>query len=793
MKFRSWQWHWRRLLVAGGGAVLVWCLLLWLAPPPDPYAVKPAGRQIFARDGSLLRGFLSRDEKWRLRVPLDDVSPHLIQAVLCHEDRWFHAHPGVNPVSVIRAAWTNLRSGRVVSGASTITMQLARLVEPRSRSAGYKLYQTFRALQYECRYTKDEILEMYLNLAPYGGNIEGVAAAAYIYFDKPPAELSLAEACLLGILPQAPSDRHPVRHPEAALTARRGLLERMTRHGLIDAATAQRADLEPLPASLRAIPFAAPHFCEWMTRQQPRTVNLFTTLDADLQSRAEGLVAFHLRRLRPHGIEQGAVVILQSDRAELLAMVGSADYADSATSGQVNGAVARRSPGSTLKPFVYGLAFDRGLATPTTLLEDVPIHFGSYSPQNYDGTFSGALTAGEALRRSRNVPAVLLASQLHAGGSFCHWLQEAGVTSLRRSADHYGLSLVLGGGDLTLLELAELYGILARQGIRRPLRTVQAPGATPTAAELRQHDRRVLSRGAAYLTLQELIGVQRPELDKVWQSGTHQVPVPWKTGTSYGHRDAWSIGIAGEYVVAVWIGNFDGTGKPPLVGSQVAAPLLFDCIDLLPRDKPGSWFHRPTGLGRRDICALSGAPAAPHCPAVCQADYLPGVSPASPCELHREIEIDDESGLAVCSRCRHPEQVSRQTVVWWPPRLATYMAANDLASQPIPPHNPDCPVFGRGEAPTILSPQDGMEYYVRSGVPLQDQQIALLASVNRACHRVYWFVDGVLFWRGEPGEPVFLKPTAGEHRVVVKDEAGRSATTSFRVVGDPDHPGHPDI
>ncbi len=773
----------RRVLGAALGAAglaAVWFGLLWLAPPPDPYRVRPPGRQVLARDGTLLRGFLSPDQKWRWRIPLADISPHLVTAVIEHEDRRFRRHPGVDPPAVLRAAWTNLRAGRVLAGGSTITMQLARLVEPGRRSFRYKLFQAFRALQYERRYSKDEILEMYLNLSPYGGNIEGVAAASRIYFDKSPAELSLAEACLLAVLPESPVNRHPIRRPDAAVRARNRLLDRLATRGLVDGTTARRSREQALPRRTFPLPFRAPHFCEWAIARHRSPVNLRTTLDAALQAEAEILLAAHVRQLAPVGIHQGAALILDYERSELLAMVGSAGYFDSLSAGQVNGALARRSPGSTLKPFVYALAFERGLATPATLLEDIPVRLGSYAPENYDGEFVGAISAGRALQTSRNIPAVLLAAGLHQDpgldGGLHGWLVQAGVASLDQPAGHYGLGLVLGGCEVTLWELAELYGLLARQGWRQPTRLLLTPDR-PVSRGMR-----LLSPEAAWLTLHELVDVERPELHRLWRSGANAVPIPWKTGTSYRHRDAWSVGIAGNHVVGVWIGNFDGTSSPHLVGSQAAAPLLFDLIDILPHDHPGTWRRRPGGLKEIEVCALSGAPRSPLCPETRKALVIPGISPATPCTWHRRIMIDTETGYEVCTRCRTAGRWESRVVTWWPPRLATFWAAKDSSGRSLPPHNPLCRQYGSREAPAIVSPQAGMEYHLRPGVPLEDQQIALIAAVSQGSRDVYWFLDGDLICRGRPGRTMFWQPTPGKHRLSVKDDAGRVMTTVFSVV-----------
>jgi penicillin-binding protein 1C len=764
-----------------------WALLLRVAPPADPYQAKPPGRQVFARDGQLLRGALSPDQKWRLRARLDEISPDLVMAVLEHEDRWFRYHPGVNPIAVVRAAVGNACAGRVVSGASTITMQLANLVDPRPRSYTRKLRQMFRALQYETVYSKDDILEMYLNLAPYGGNIEGVAAASRAYFGKAPAALSVAEAALLAVLPQSPASHNPIAHPQQALEARNRLIDRLERRGLIDHRTAADSRQRPLPDELCAMPFAAPHFCEWTWRCHPDMHNCHTTLDADLNARAQACLSDRVEALRPVGITQAAAVILDAERAELLVMVGSADFHDSLHAGQVNGACAPRSPGSALKPFVYALAFDRGLATPSTLVEDVPIAFGVYAPQNYDGRFEGMITAARALQTSRNVPAVVLSAALERNGEpgLHGFLRQAGVTSLTRPAEHYGLSLTLGGGEVTLLELAGAYATLARQGSYKELQTLVPDGRG--VAESTGSDRTcsLVSPAAAYLVLQVLAGVTRPDFDAVWRTGTHQIPIPWKTGTSCGHRDAWAVGIAGPYVVAVWLGNFDGSGCVQLVGHDAAGPLLFGLIDLLPKSESGRWHIPPQGLGRREVCALSGAPAGKQCPARRWEEYIVGISPAHPCQLHRQVMVDTETGYAVCSRCRTSGRWECRPVLWWPPQVAAFLSADGDGDDPIPPHNPMCAGGGQGEEPRIISPQDGMEYCLRSGAPLDDQRLPLIAWLNRASTEVYWFLDGTLLWKGRPDEKVFMDPCPGVHRLTVKDDAGRSATAMVTVIGRP--------
>jgi penicillin-binding protein 1C len=775
----KWRKRLLKLLVL---AVLLWAgwwLGLKMAPPPNPYTVRPAGVRVLDRHGSLLRGFLSPDQKRRWRLELDDFSPELVAAVLHHEDRWFYRHPGVNPAAVVRAAWGNLRAGRVTSGASTITMQLARLTEPRPRTLAAKIHQVMRALQYESLYSKDQILTMYLNLAPYGGNAEGVGAAAHVFFNKPAVELSWAEACLLAILPQSPNRHNPVGNPDLARSARDGLAHNLQKAGIIDQQIHEEILSSPLPGHRHRQPFQAPHFSRWSRQRHPGRVTLRTTLDAGMQNRAEEIVAARVRQLRPLGIQQAAVVVLDSRNSEIVTMVGSAGFSDELNQGQVNGAVAPRSPGSTLKPLVYALAFDRGLTTADALIEDVPRWFSDYSPKNYDGKFRGVVKVGDALRRSLNVPAVTLAAELElseAGGLHA-FLKDAGVKSLDQPSGHYGLTLVLGGGEVTLLELASLYGLLARQGMWLPTRDLlpDKPLVDP--------GRRLMGAGATWLTMQELTGVDRPDPELLWQGTSRRFDIPWKTGTSYGHRDAWSVGIAGPWVVAVWLGNFAGEGSPHLTGGEVAAPLLFSLIEGLSLDEPGAWHQRPDGVAERQICALSGSPCGDHCGPGVTGFHLPGISPSSTCSIHRAVEVDVLTGQTVCSRCRGDRLTHEQSVEWWPPQVASYLVAGGLALPNIPAHNPDCPAFGVSEAPIITSPQPGSEYFLRRGVPLVDQAMALEASFSTSIRQVWWFADGVLLKVAEPGERVFFVPTVGRHEFTVVDDAGRSGSLVVWVRG----------
>ena len=426
--------------------------LLWrgadaLFPFPDEELGRPYGQIVVDRKGDVIRMFLAADGRWRFAVHREQMSPELMEAIVASEDRWFRYHPGVNPVSVLRATFSNLRAGRVVSGASTIPMQIARLMQRRPRTLRSKLIEAFRALQMCRLLEKDELLEIYLNLAPYGDNIEGVRAASYFYFGKRPDRLSWAEIALLTTLPRSPIRYDPTRNPELSRRSRNRVIEQLRMGGLMSPSQSRIARSAAVPGRKRQTPFRAPHFAEFLRRRSPGLQDLKSTLDLEIQASVELGVESHVEQLRALGIENAAVVVLDNNTREVLALVGSAAYLDSAHQGQVNGAVARRSPGSALKPFLYALAYDRGHIVPESLLLDVPYDYSGYVPENYDQRYRGQVSAEEALVQSLNVPAVHLLSRTGLV-DFHELLLSAGLSTLDRPSLHYGLPLVLGAGEV---------------------------------------------------------------------------------------------------------------------------------------------------------------------------------------------------------------------------------------------------------------------------------------------------------------------------------------------------------
>ncbi|MBJ6762866.1 penicillin-binding protein 1C [Myxococcaceae bacterium JPH2] len=766
MKKRWWRG------VAGG---VVGLAVLWAVMPRPPLREGLGFSQaVMDRQGRLLRLTLSPDEKYRLWVPLASIPPALVEATLLHEDQHFRQHLGVNPVAVGRAIWRTwiLRGRRV--GGSTLTMQLARIrYGIDSRTPRGKVWQMVRALQLECTWSKDDILEAYLNLAPYGRNVEGVGAASLVYFGKGVEKLSLAESLTLSVIPQSPARRDPTRDEGALTAARLRLFDRWleTHPGDSERRTALSA-----PLSVRApgeLPFLAPHFVQATLRTLPVGSGVMTTLDLSLQRQLERHVRQYIERRKAVGIRNAAAMLVDWRTLEVRAAVGSGDFFDKDIEGQVNGTEAKRSPGSALKPFIYGLAFDQGLIHPRTMLKDTPTGFAGYGPENFDGSFAGPLPAEEALTRSRNVPAVALASRLRAP-SLYGFLRQAGITGLR-SEEFYGLSLALGSAEVTMTELVELYAMLANGGVLRPLR-LEADSPRPEGV-------RMLSAEASFLVLEALKGAKRPAQTYQSEWARDAVPVAWKTGTSMGYRDAWSVGVAGPYVIAVWVGNFNGRPNPAFVGQWAAAPLLFEMVDSLRAKDPD--MHRvrwtpPAGVSRVSVCALSGGIPGPHCQRQVSTWFIPGTSPIQACDVHREIWVDSRTGKRACG----PGPSARAEVYeFWSSDLLRLFQRAGIPRRVPPPESESCGMAhasAEGVAPQITTPEQGVDYDVRASATAP-QTVPLAAVTDADVRQVFWFVDEQLVGTAPRGEPLHWVAKPGTYVVRAVDDRGRSDARALRV------------
>jgi len=762
-----------RWLWLAGAILLIWGLVvaadrLWPLPLKE---VNPA-RVVVDEQGTPLWRFADSEGIWRYPVTIEEVSPRYLEALIQYEDRWFWDHPGVNPFSVLRAAWQDLTSGRVVSGGSTLTMQVARLLDPHPRTFGGKIRQLWRALQLEWHLSKRDILTLYLNRAPFGGTLQGVGAASWAYLGKSPAQLSYSEAALLAVLPQAPSRLRPDRWPGRAEAARNKVLARMETQGVWGAKQVRESREEPVWLAPRQMPQLAPLFSRMMLGKS-RDDKIVTTLDAALQRQLEELAMNWKGRLPPRS--SLAMIVVDHATMKVRGWVGSVDINDDSRFSHVDMVSAIRSPGSVLKPFVYGLAMDDGLIHPASLLQDVPRRTGDYRPGNFDSGFHGPISMSEALLRSLNLPAVQVL-EAYGPKKFAGKLRNVGLPLILPAGAQPNLALILGGAGARLQDIVAAYSAFARHGNAARLRLL--PG-DPLV------ERPLMTPGAAWIIRRILANQAQPLPDSALPQ---VVPLAVKTGTSYGYRDAWAIGVNARYVIGIWTGRPDGTPVAGQFGYASAVPLLNQVNNLLlshsvvdearlPRDP------RPASVGRGVIC-WPGGQALPdgddNCRRRLATWLLDGSQPPTLLlpeqEGMRGIRFPlwlDSAGKRVAADC---PQARQKTVDVWPLALEPWLPGTERRAERIPPSSTQCPPLSQDDpVPLILSGiQEGAVVKRLPGEP----RVSLPLQVSGSTGQRWWFLNG------EPlnaqGRTYTLKlEQAGEYQLLVMDEAGQVATVHF--------------
>ena len=749
--------------------------LYFLTPLPRPLFAPDYSTLIVDRDGQLLRAFLSDGQQWCFPPDTSLAVPTKLRTAVLHfEDRRFYRHLGVDPLALGRALYQNAAAGTVKSGASTITMQVARLMRPKERTYVNKALETLLALKIELYYTKDEILRLYLYHAPYGGNIVGYQAAAHKYFRKPPDKLTWSEATTLAVLPNAPGLVSPTANPQQLVQKRNRLLASLQSAGHFDAETLRLALAEPVPTRAFRYPVWAPHLSRALKRGR-RGRLIKTTIDAGLQRELESLVGRHLRYLDHQGIGNGAALLVETGSGKVRAYVGSQDFFDPAHQGQVDGVIAPRSSGSLLKPFLYALSMDAGLILPQTLVKDVPTFYSGFSPRNADERYDGLVRAEEALVRSLNVPAVRLLRR-YGLFNFYRFLQDAGVSTLVRSADDYGLPLILGGAEVTLWDMARLFRGLARGGRIEPLRYLQEQTEFTPSTPL-------ISPGAAYLVLESLRNVRRPGVEYYWHQYQDQWPLAWKTGTSYGQRDAWALGVSPAWTIAVWLGNFSGEGNPALSGARAAGPLLFDIFHRVPKDLDQAWFPQPDAdLTTATLCLDSGRPVSPHCPYPSQALTPRHRRPMARCPYHRSIVLNKAGTHQVCSLCWKPgdHRLARQMV--YPTDVVQYLRERGQVLHDPPPHKADCPVQPEAKPLQVLYPTPEARLQVGRDFDGKQQPIVLRAAHSDRERALFWYVNHRFLGRTVNQHRLAVSLEPGAHALEIVDAHGFRDRTRFYVV-----------
>ncbi|MGB3255523.1 peptidoglycan glycosyltransferase PbpC [Buttiauxella gaviniae] len=768
---KPFRWQRRYFLVV---LPIILCLGIWLADRlwPLPLSQANNARVVVAADGTPLWRFADENGIWRYPVTLNDVSPRYLEALINYEDRWFWDHPGINPLSILRAAGQDLLSGKVISGGSTLTMQVARLLDPHPRTFGGKIRQVWRALQLEWHLSKEQILTLYLNRAPFGGTLQGVGAASWVYLGKSPQHLSYAEAALLAVLPQAPSRLRPDRWPERAQAARNKVLMRMAEQAVWEPQQVKESLEEPVWLAPRQMPQLAPLFSRYLVNRS-KEQKITTTLDAPLQRQLEELALNWKAQLPPRS--SMAILVVDHTTMEVRGWVGSADITDQSRFGHVDMVTAIRSPGSVLKPFVYGLALDDGLIHATSLLQDLPRRFGDYRPGNFDTGFHGPVSMSEALVRSLNLPAVQVL-EAYGPKRFAAQLRNIGLDLRFPQGSEPNLSLILGGGGARLDQIVAAYSAFARHGRAAQLRL---------QPEQPLVERPLMSAGAAWIIRRILAGEAQPQPDATLPA---VVPLAWKTGTSYGYRDAWAIGINPRYLIGIWTGRPDSTPVAGQFGLGSAVPLLNQVNNLLQANSGVQQARlpvdpRPPSVSEGKICWPGGQnlPAADsNCrrkltgwlldnsePPTLEAPGQEGIQGL------RKVVWLDEQGKRVAADCSGARQ---QTISLWPLPLEPWLPMSERRAARLPELSEQCPPQQKDEVTPLLL------LGVREGAILKrlpgELRLPLRLSVQGGQGDRWWFLNG---------EPVSGNSSAialnldkpGAYQVLVLDEAGQIAAAHF--------------
>lgn len=754
---------------------------------PLPEFDRPVSMLLFDREGELLGASIAADEQWRF-PEIESLTQKYSMCTTIYEDSRFFHHPGVDVLALARAIRDNVRRGAIVSGASTITMQVIRLSRPdKRRTVPEKLIEMVLACRLELTTSKEDILKLYASHAPYGGNVVGLEAAAWRYFGRSPSHLSWAETATLAVLPNSPALIHPGRQRLLLRQKRDQLLSTLYAKDLIDSLTFHLSLHEPLPDKPKPLPMLAPHLLQRFAQSSAQTsARKQSTLDGALQKRVHDIVELHHRHLALNDINNAAALVLDIAGGEVLAYVGNVEGDGSyAHAEYVDIITAPRSTGSILKPLLYAGMLERGELLPMALVPDIPTHMGGFAPENYSRTYEGAVPAYMALARSLNVPAVRLLNN-YGVHRFYALLKSLGMTTLFRPAQDYGLSLILGGAEGTLWELTTIYANLAQQlahpqsgnsSLFQPSFVLDSHAKKPKPVEC------PLSPAACWLTMQAMLEVMRPEDEMAWREFLSSQKIAWKTGTSYGFRDGWAIGLTPLYAVGVWVGNADGEGRPGLTGLTSAAPLLFDIFNCL---ESSPWFEPPeTQLYDITICAHSGYRAGPFCAAT-QTCHVPEAGLAfSVCPYCRVVHCDSTRTWRLHSDCQSVADI--ESIPWFtlPPAMEWFYRKKHSDYKPLPPFRDDCYAtlnMISGSSMNLLQHQADQSVYVPVELDGSSGRVVFEAAHRDPDITIYWHLDDAYFTATQGIHQVALSPSPGRHLLTLVDQVGEIIQRSFTVL-----------
>ncbi len=751
-----------------------------------PYRFEqPSSTVVFDRSGQLLGAQIAADGQWRFPAS-EDVPEKFKTCLLQFEDRYFYRHPGFNPLAMARAAFQNVMAGKIVSGGSTITMQVIRLSRAgKPRNFRQKAIEIFLSVYAEIRFTKERNLRQYASAAPFGGNIVGLEAAAWRYFGRSPNNLSWAEAACLAVLPNSPALIHPGRNRDALKRKRDNLIGRLFRNGIIDRLTYELAIEESIPDKPQPLPDYARHVVGRMAVQN-QGMQVATTIDLDLQRKVNQVVDRHHHLLAGNRIFNAAVLVLDVASGEVVAYAGNTrqtfpgDHAN-----QVDIIRSPRSSGSVLKPFLFAGMLSEGETLPNTLVADIPTTISSFTPKNFEVTYDGAVPIREALIRSLNIPAVRMLSN-YGLSRFYNVLNEAGFSTITKPADHYGLSLILGGAEVTLWDACAAYRAMTkklldfdgqlhiqRKHITRPV--LLKDELPPDVIDLK-----TLNEAAIFLTLDAMKDVRRPDAEAGWESFLNAHPIAWKTGTSFGFRDAWAVGMTPNFVVGVWVGNADGEGRPGLIGLNTAAPLMFDVFGLLPES--GEWFSPPYDLMEQiAVCRQSGMRPSQHCNDIDSIWVNKAALNTAPCSYHKLIHLDADEKHRVTAECYPSIGIVTRSWFELPPVMAWYYAAHNPFYHSLPPWLPGCRPHSENPM-QLVWPDKPSRILLPRELDGTLGEVIFEVAHNLPETSIYWYLNNEFLGITRNIHKKGIQPPPGNHQLVLMDENGQILSQNFEVV-----------
>ena len=758
--------------------LIIVILLIWFwFCLPNPLFNDPTSTIIEDSNGNLLTAKIADDGQWRF--PQTDTLPEkFVKAITLFEDEYFFYHPGVNPASIFRALKQNYDKGKIVSGGSTISMQTIRLSRKgQARTVYEKLKEFILTLRMELTYSKDEILSLYASNAPFGGNVVGLETASWRYYGRKPSDLSWAETCALAVLPNAPSLIYPGKNHQKLKEKRDRLLDKLLTKGIIDKETCELAKLEELPGKAYPTPRITPHLMDRIIKDGKKGQRIISTIDVKLQKNVNRIVDYYHGVYKQNEIHNIAAIVLDVETGKVLAYTGNANCINENSGGDVDIITSARSTGSILKPFLYTFMLQDGAILPKTLITDVPTQIAGYSPKNFTRTFDGVVPADEALARSLNIPAV---RELQEYGleKFYHNLQKLKLNTINKPANHYGLSLILGGAEATLWDLSNAYMMMA-QTLNAKSDIVKAKYVLSDSLEIEKYDDKIFDQAALWWTFEAMASLNRPLQETGWEEFGSSKKIAWKTGTSFGHRDAWAIGVTPKYVVGIWVGNADGEGRPGVTGVSVAAPVMFKIFKLLDNEK---WFEKPTSeLKTYEVCKKSGYLASEICP---EKEYMllpKNAEKTSVCPYHKTIHLDSTMQYRVTDNCYAVSDM--KTVSWFvlSPIQEWYYKQKNPFFKPLPPFLDACEQETKNNM-AVIYPKNNAEIFIPRDLDGTQQKTIFEIAHRNPETTVFWHLDENYIGSTKAIHKMEIYTTSGKHKMTLVDENGETIVWNFEVL-----------